>query len=152
MAAGTPKMFRNALAKMADGTIDWDTDSFRALLIGSGYTEDLTDTAFSDMSAQEVSGTGYTATQGVACSAEALSQPSAQVVRFDLADITFSAVTLTAKWLIIFHDADGNGTIASTDVPIFIVELESGGTVSPSAGDLVATINASGIYNITLGS
>lgn len=151
MAAGTPKMFRNAMAKFLDGTMDWDTDAFRAVLVTATYTEDLTDTAWSDISTNEVSGTGYS-THGVACSSEAVSQPSAQVIRMDLADITYSTVTLTAKYLVIVHDANGDNALAAGDIPVFIVELESGGTVSPSAGDLVITINASGIYNITLGS
>lgn len=151
MAAGNPKMFRNAMAQFLNGTMDWDTDSFRAVLVAAAYTEDLTDTAWSDLSANEVSGTGYSA-GGIACANEAISQPSAQVVRMDLDDLTFSTVTLTAKWLVIVHDADGNGSLAAGDIPVFIVELESGGTVSPSAGDLAVTINASGIYEITLGS
>ena len=151
MAAGTSKMFRNGLAKLSDGTIDWDTDAFRAVLVGSGYTEDLTNTAWSDMSAQEVAGTGYSA-GGVALASEAVNQPAAQVVEYDHGVITYSTVTLTAKWLVIVHDADGNGTLAAGDVPVFIVELESGGTVSPSAGDLVITPHANGLYRITLGS
>ena len=151
MAAGTPKKFRHAFAKQLDGTVDFDTDAFRAVLLGSGYTENLTHTAWSDMSAYEVTGTNYSA-GGIACANEAISQPSAQVVREDLDDITFTNVTLTAKWLAIVHDADANGTLAAGDIPVFLLELESGATVSPSAGNLTTTIGASGLYNTTLGS
>ncbi len=44
MAAVAWKMFDNALMKCLDGTIDLDTDSFRAVLLDSDYLQDLTDT------------------------------------------------------------------------------------------------------------
>ena len=151
MAAGAWKMFGNALEKFLDGTMDWDTDAFRMVLVTSSYTEDLTDTAWSDISANEVAnGNGY-ATHGKAIT-PALSR-SGQAATLDCDDQSWPSSTFSAKHALIVRDADGNGSLAAGDIPVLICDLDTGGgSLSPSNGTLSVTIHASGLYTITAAS
>lgn len=142
-------MYEQAALAWANGGIDFDTDSFRMVLVGAGYTPDqLADDAWSDISANEISGTGYTA-NGVAL-AVTTSSPSDRVIQIDCDDQSWSSSTLTAAYAVIVRDADSNGSLAGTDIPVFCCELEDGGTVSTTNGTLSVTINANGVYRLTL--
>lgn len=149
MAAGNWIKYDAADVKMKDGTVDFDTDALRCVLLSASYTPSQAHTAYSSLSAAEVSGTGYS-THGVAIAGAALSNPSSQVVREDCNDIQFATVTLTAKYAAIVHDANGDNALAAGDIPLMYCELEAGGTVSPSAANLDITIAAAGLYNTTL--
>lgn len=148
MAASNWFMYGHALEKVMDGTIDLDTDSFRIALVTASYTPaQFTDDAWSDISANEVSGTGYTA-NGAALSMS-LSRSSGAVT-VDNADVTWSSSSITAKYPVIVHDANGNGTLDTTDIPVFYCDAnDGGGSVTSTAGNWTITMNASGIYTIT---
>ncbi len=148
MAAGNFLVYGAGLEAIADGTIDLDTDSFRAVLVTSSYTPNQnTDDTWSDVSANEVSGTGYTA-NGV--SASITLSRSNLVVTADTADVSWSSSTITAKYLLIVHDADGNGSLATTDRLLAYVDLDTGGgSVSTTNGTFTVTINASGLFTLT---
>jgi len=148
MAATAWAIYGNALEKIHDGTIDLDTDSFRMVLVGTGYTPNQsTDTAWSDISANEISGTGYTA------NGKAITQTvsrSSLVVTFDCDDQSWTSSTLTnVAYAVIVRDADGNGSLAAGDIPLCWCELEDGSSVSTSSGTLSVNINASGVFTST---
>lgn len=151
MAAGAWKMFGAAGEALLDSSIDWESDSFRMALVTSSYTLDLTDTAWSDISTNEVAnGNGY-ATHGKAIT-PTLSR-SGQVVTLDCDDQSWTSATFSAKHAVIVRDADDNGALASSDLPLLICDLDTGGgSLSPSAGTLSITISASGLYAFTLAS
>lgn len=151
MAANPWFMYGNALELVMEGAIDLDTDSFRMVLVGSGYTPNQsTDAAWSAISANEVAnGNGY-ATHGKAITQTVTR--SGLAVTFDCDDQAWSSSTITAAYAIIVKDADGNGALAAGDVPVFCCELENGGTVSTTNGTLTVTINAAGVYTITAGT
>jgi len=68
-------------------------------------------------------------------------------VTFDAADLVWSNVTLSAaKYLVVTKRA--GGSLVSGDLLLGYVELESGGTVSPSAAALTVTWNASGLFTV----
>lgn len=143
-------MYEQAALAWANGGIDFDTDSFRMVLVGAGYTPDqLTDDTWSDISANEISGTGYTA-NGVALTVTT-SSPADRVIQIDCDDQSWPSSTLSGvAYAVIVRDADGNGSLAGTDIPVFCCELEDGGTVSTTNGTLSVTINANGVYRLTL--
>lgn len=151
MPAGAWKMYGAALGKFLDGTLDFDTDSFRMVLVTSGYTPALTHTAWSAISANEVAnGNGY-ATHGKALTCT--TSVAGQVASLDCDDQSWPSSTFSAKYAVIVHDADGNGALAAGDVPVMYCDLETGGgSLSPSNGTLSITINASGLYQITAAS
>lgn len=148
MAAGAWKVFGHALEKYHDGTIDLDTDLFRLVLVTSSWTPNQsTDDAWSDMSANEASGTGYTA------NGKALTQTlsrSGLVVTFDFDDQSWTSSTVTAKYAVVVRDADGNGALAAADIPLCYSDLDTGGgSLSSTSGPFSVTVHADGAFTAT---
>ena len=54
-------IYNSAIDEMARGDIDFDTDTFKAMLVTSSYTPNKDTHDFRDDVTNEVSGTGYTA-------------------------------------------------------------------------------------------
>jgi hypothetical protein len=151
MAATAWAMYGQALENVLDGTIDLEADSFRMALVGTGYTPNQsTDAAWSTISGDEISGTGYT-THGKAVT---LSQSrSGLVVTIDCDDQSWTTSTLASvAYAVIVRDADDNGALAAGDIPMWYCELEDGSSVSTTNGTLSVTINASGLYALTAGT
>jgi len=107
-----------------DGSIDWDTDDIRAILIDvADYTVDLdADVNLDDIPAAArvaVSGalTGKTVTDGVA----------------DAADVTFSAVTGDQSEALVIYKHTGT---ESTSRLIAYIDSATGLPVTPNGGDI----------------
>ena len=61
MAAGNWIMFDPAKQYLADGTVDFDTDTLKMALLTSGYTPSLSHANWAALSGSEVAnGNGYT--------------------------------------------------------------------------------------------
>lgn len=136
MAAGSFTLYGAAIEGIARGLVDLDGHSFKAALAGSGYTPDVAaHAALADLT-NELAGGDYAR---VTLTGVALAR-TGTTVRFTSAPVDFgAAVTLTAKYLVIYddtHAADallgyvdldtGGGSAASTDGPF---------EVSPHATD-----------------
>ncbi|MDP5216685.1 hypothetical protein Q5Y75_05600 [Ruegeria sp. 2205SS24-7] len=150
MAANPFFFYDQAALAHANGGIDFDTDAFRMVLVGTGYTPNqATDDAWSDISANEISGTGYTANGKLLT--VTTSNPTARVIQIDCDDQSWTSSTLSnVAYAIIVRDADSNGTLAGTDIPVFCCELEDGGSLSTTNGTLSVTIDANGVYRTTV--
>lgn len=148
MAATPWAMYGNALEQWGTGGIDFDTDTFRMALVTSAYTPNQsTDSAWSDISANEVAnGNGY-ATHGKLLTVT--ESRSGLVWTIDCDDQAWSSSTITARYAVIVKDGDANGALAAGDIPVFWCELEDGADVSTTNGTLSVTINASGVYAVT---
>lgn len=148
MPAGSWKVYGAAVEGISKGTLDLDTNVFRMALLTSSYTPNQsTHSTWADASAAEVVGTGYTASgKLLTCTVTR----SGLVVTFDCDDQSWTTSTITAKYAVIVKDADGNGTLASTDSLLAYVDLETGGgSVSTTSGTFQITINASGVFTTT---
>lgn len=150
MASNPWFMYDAAALGLLNGSIDFDTDSFRMVLVGSGYTPDqANDNAWSDISANEVAnGNGY-ATHGKALTM-ATSVPAAQVAMVDCDDQSWPSSSITAAYAVIVKDGDSNGALAAGDIPVFCCELNDGGALTTVNGTLSVPIHANGIYRFTL--
>lgn len=138
MAAGAVKFYGAALEAIWRGTVDMDSNAFRMVLVGAGYTPNQsTDAAWSTISGNELAAGGGYATHGklLVCTIGRVGL----AVTFDCDDQTWTAATFTAKWAVIVRDADANGALVAGDLPVCYFELEAGGTVSPIAGSLVVS-------------
>jgi hypothetical protein len=99
-------IYNSCIDDMAKGAIDFDTDTFKAMLVTSTYTPNKdTDTKRSNVT-NEVSGTGYTA--GGATSAVTVTKDTTN----DKVTITFAAVswataTITARAAVIYKSRGG---------------------------------------------
>jgi hypothetical protein len=105
------------------GTIDWDTDTLRAVLVDTGtYTVNLnTHRDYADLS-------GVVGTESGAFTSPTLTDGVA-----DAADITFTAVTgATAEAIVIFKDTG----VAANDILIAYIDTATGLPVTPNGGDI----------------
>lgn len=123
-------IYNKALEFVAKGSIDFDTDTFYAMLVTSSYTPDKDAHDFRNDVTNEVSGTGYTAD----------GKPTAAVVTLDTAndrvnvtfgDVTWTAVSgFTAAAAVIYKHRGG---ASSADELVAYAEFTSG--VTPTGGD-----------------
>lgn len=119
-----------------DGSIDWDTDAIKAVLVDTGlYSPSLTtNTVLSDIAAgarvaTSANLTSKTVTGGVA----------------DAADLTFPAVTgASIEALVLYKDT---GT-ASTSRLISYHDNITGFPITPNGGAITIQWNASGIFKL----
>lgn len=145
MAAGNFVVYGAAIENIAKGLMDLDTSTFVVTLHGTGYTPNATThSTWADVSASQMSGTGYTA--GGKTLTMSVTR-SGGTVTVDANDQTWTTITLTsAKYAVVTQRA--GGSLASGDLLLGYFELESGGTVSPSGGNLTITWNASGLFTM----
>lgn len=148
MAAGNFKWYAPALELLAKGDLDLDLN-IQAVLVTASYTPDqAAHDQWGDVSANEVAnGNGY-ATHGQALGAITISR-SSLTVTFDAADLTWANSTITAKYLVLVKDANGDNALAASDPLIGYVDLdEGGGSGSSTSGDFTVAMNAAGMLRL----
>lgn len=123
-----------------DGTVDLDTDTIKLALVTSSYTPSAAHTQWADISANETSGTGYTA------GGETLANAAIDNSKFDADDVTWSTVTVTARYAVMYASKTANG-LTNPVIGYYLLDDTSGGTdISPSAEDYTFPFNSAGIF------
>lgn len=131
-------IYNSAVRAIATGAIDFDTDTFWAILTTSAYTENKDTHDFRDDVTGEVTGTGYTAGgQAITVSVAAVDTANDRVV------VTFNAVswpasTITARKMVVYKRRGG---AAAADELVFVNDF---GTDQISVNGTL-TVNASTI-------
>lgn len=145
MAAGSWVVFNIAKKKLADGTFDLDSQTFKMALTTSAQALDATfagtstDCRYADLTAEVASGGGYT-TGGKTLTATWTRATG--TITFDVDDQAWTSSTITAKYAVIYL------TTGNADL-LCVVDLDTGGgSVSTTAGTLTITINASGVFTL----
>lgn len=140
------KLYGQFLAKSLNKEIDWDSDTIKVALLTSSYTPNQdTHDYFDDVSANEVSGTGYTA-GGQTLGSKTVTYDSANnVIILDAADTTWSSSTITARYAVIYDDS---GATAASKALIGYVDFSS--DQSSTNGNFTITWDATGIVRITV--
>ncbi len=145
MAAGNWIVFNIAKKKLADGTFDLDSQTFKMALTTSAQALDATfagtstDCRYADLTAEVASGGGYT-TGGKTLTATWTRATG--TITFDVDDQAWTSSTITAKYAVIYL------TTGNADL-LCVVDLDTGGgSVSTTAGTLTITINASGVFTL----
>lgn len=107
---------------IAKGSVDFDTDSFKLLLVTASYTPSQTHDYRDDVTANEVSGTGYSA--GGKASVCTVTRTNG-VTSCAFADVVWDAPTdgFTARYGIIYKSRGG---AASADELVAIVDFGAG--------------------------
>lgn len=85
---------------LVDNTVTW---------LCWGYSPPSTHSVFADVSANEITGTGYTA-GGTTLSGQTLTI-SARTVTFTIPDIEWASVILTAKYAVLYKSGTANGHV-----------------------------------------
>lgn len=126
-------MYDLARQKFLGGELDWDTQTFKARLIDTGaYTYSSAHTSVNNLA-------------GIVHTSAALTSMTKANGYADCADITFTAATgVTVEAMVIYHE---DGTSASSTLVVYI-DSAAQFPVTPNGGDIVAVINASGLFRI----
>ena len=132
--------------KQLDGSapVVWSSDTIKVALLSNAHTPNqATHDFFDDVSANEITGTGYTA--GGVTLASKTSAVTSHTAALDAADTQWTGSTLTARYAVIYQLT---GT-ASTSKLIGLVDF--GADVSTTSGTFTITWAAAGIatFNVT---
>lgn len=130
-------IYNSALAALARGGIDFDTDTIKVLLTTSSYAESKDGHAFRSDLSNEVTGTGYTAGGATAAITVALDTATDRVT-ITLGGATWLESTLTARKAVYYK---ARGGASSADELIAVIDF--GADVATVAGAL--TLQASSI-------
>lgn len=140
----TTLTYGSLIAKAFNKEVDWDSDTIKVALVTSSYTPNQdTHDYWDDVSANEASGTGYTA-GGATLGSKTLNYTSgSNLWTFDAADVSWTSSTITARYAVIY---DSTGTSSTSPL---IAYVDFGSDQSSSAGTFTIAWNASGIFTTT---
>ena len=130
-------IYNSAIDDMARGAIDFDTDTFKAMLVTSTYSPNKdTHTKRSDVT-NEASGTGYTA-GGVTSAVTVTKDTANDKVTIQLAAVSWSTSTITARGCVYYKSRGGASSadelVAYDDFGADV--SSSGGTFSIAASTI----------------
>ena len=134
MASGAYNRFK---ANLMNKEIDMEADTLKIALLDSSHSFTATDNTWADVSAKEISGTGYTA-GGEALANKAVTQ--AATTKFDADDTVWSTATFTANHAVIYNDTQTNDDL--------VISLDFGGAQTVTGADFTIVYNASGIITL----
>lgn len=128
-------IYNSAIYDASVGSIDFDTDTFKMMLVTSSYTAAKTHTKRNAVT-NEVSGTGYTA-GGNAAAATVTKDDTNSRVDITFAITSWTSSTITARAGVIYKSRGG---ASSADELVGYVDF--GSDVSSTAGTFSVTITS----------
>ena len=130
-------IYNSCVDDMARGNIDFDTNSFKAMLVTSTYTPNKDTHDKRDDVTNEVSGTGYTA-GGVASVCTVTKDTATDRVTLSFAAVSWASSTITARGLVYYKTRGGASSadelVAYNDFGSDV--SSSGGTFSVAASTI----------------
>lgn len=104
-------IYNKAKLELLKGTLDFVNDTIKVALLSSSYTPNIdTDLFFDDVSANEITGTGYVAGGAEIVSKTVTQDDTDNEGVFDGADVTWANSTITARYAVIYKDSGTPGT------------------------------------------
>jgi len=139
------KVYGNAIKAAFNKEIDWDTDSIKVALLGSGYTpnQDSHD-YWDDVLANEVTGTGYTSGGAALGGKTATYDAGTNTVKFDANDVTWTGSTITARYAVVYDDSG-----ATAGAKALIAYFDFTTDRASSNGEFVIRWGADGVFSAT---
>lgn len=134
MASGVYNRFK---ANLMNKEIDLEADTITVMLVDNSHTFTAANDTLSQVSTNEISGTGYSA-GGAALASKAVTQ--AATTKFDAADLTWSTGTFTAYHAVIYDD-----TMTNNDL---IASIDFGGAQTVAGADFTISWHADGIITL----
>jgi len=129
---------------MLDADIDWTADTIKvALLTAHSVDQDAHD-YFSDVVADEISGTGYTADGATLGTPTRGYTGGTNVLKLDAVDTQWTSATFSATDATIYKDRGGAQTADE-----LISSIDFGGTESVSSGTFTLAWHSDGIITLT---
>lgn len=136
-------IYNNGKKYLLNGSIDCDTDTLKVMLCTSSYTPNIDTDDFRNDITNEVSSAGYTAGGATLGSPAVTADTTDDEAVFDAADSTWSGVTLTARYAVIYK---ARGGASSADELLCYIDF--GSDKSASAGTFTIQWDAEGIINL----
>jgi hypothetical protein len=133
---------------IANGSVDLLTDTLKVMLLSAAYTPNKDHNFISDISANELSGTGYTAGFGGAGRKTLASKTVTQddtndLAIFDAADVTWTAINAgTVAYAAVVKEVTSNA-----DSPVLAV-LDVSPDVATNGGDWTLQFGALGVIKL----
>jgi hypothetical protein len=121
-------IYNSAIDDMASGAIDFDSNSFKALLVTSSYSPNKDTHDKRNDVTNEVSGTGYTA-GGVTTACTVTKDTANDRVTLQFAAVSWAASTITARALVIYKSLGG-----ASSADALVAYNDFGSDVSSTAG------------------
>lgn len=143
MASGIYNGFKREVMKK---TIDLVNDSIKVALMNNSHSFNPNVATpnglqWSDVSANEASGTNYTAGGQALASKTVNHDDTLDLAVWDAADLSWTTVTITAYHAVIYDD--------TTTTKYLIGSIDFGGAKTATAGTFTITWSTSGIVNLT---
>ena len=135
MASGIYERFK---ANLMNKIVDLEADTIQVALLDNSHAFTATDNVWTDVSANEIAGTGYTA-NGVVLASATVTQ--AATTKFDGNDSAWTTATFTA-----YHAVLWDNTVATDDL---ICSFDFGGAKTVTAGTFTIQWHANGIITLT---
>lgn len=110
-------IYNSAVDDMARGAIDFDTDTFKVLLVTSAYTPNKDTDLKRSAVTNEVTGTGYTA-GGVTTACTVTKSTANDRVTLSFAAVNWASSTITARAAVIYKSR--GGTAASDELVCYV--------------------------------
>lgn len=134
MASG---IYNRWFANLMNKEIDHEADVIKVMLLNNSHAFTATHNVIGDISANQITGTGYTA-GGATLAGKAVTQAAS--TKFDATDVEWTAATFSA-----WHAALYDDTIATDDV---MCSIDFGGEKSVSGGTFKLQWHVNGIITL----
>ena len=121
-------IYNSAIDDMARGAVDFDTDTFKAMLVTSTYTPNKDTDLKRSAVTNEVSGTGYTA-GGVTTACTVTKDTANDKVTLQFAAVSWASSTITARALVIYKSLGG-----ASSADALVAYNDFGSDVSSTSG------------------
>lgn len=121
-------IYNSAIDDMARNNIDFDTDSFKAMLVTSAYAENKDTHGKREDVTNEAAGAGYTS-GGVACVCTVTKDTANDKVTLQFAAVTWASSTITARGLVYYKSRSG-----ASSADELVAYNDFGSNVSSSGG------------------
>lgn len=140
------KLYGQFIQQSFNKEIDWDSDTIKVALLNNTYTPDQdAHNYYDDVSAYEVTGTGYTA-GGITLANKTNTYNSAtNVIVLDADDVTWASSTITARYAVVY-----DATPATNATRPLIGYVDFGSDQSSSNGNFTITWDSTGIVRVTV--
>lgn len=103
-------IYNSAVDDMVRGLINFETDSFKAILVTSGYVASEDTHEKRDDITDEVSGTGYTA-GGIACDVTVTKNITSNSVTIEFAEVSWPGSQITARGCVYYKSRGGDANL-----------------------------------------
>jgi hypothetical protein len=135
--------FKNLVSGAANGVWDWDTDTIKISLHTATYAVNQDTDDFWNDATNEVSSANYTSGGATLASPTITYDTATNEIRLDAADVSWSSVTFTARYAVVYKSTG----VSTTSALIAFIDFGADQTVS--SGTFSITFDATGVVKAT---